>query len=253
VRQPPLPPLFVPLFVRNWELTLADHLVVTDEPEDFKKVFSQVNLDKGGANTEVRRYWGRNNLVTLQHGAAHGQVWKTQRTLLDQGFKIRALKILQNTFVRHTERFVANLETLVDQEVDMTKLFADFTFDIIADVIGAGEAPREFKDNMNFLIRKLENPLLLFPYGGYVMRYVMFRKANIIVDKFIYKAIRDRKASRAAESGEEEEHKTILDFLLDAEDDNGRKLTDNEIRDQLYIFFLAGFETSSNTLGVSAT
>jgi cytochrome P450 len=141
----------------------------------------------------------------------------------------------------------------VDQEVDMTKLFADFTFDIIADVIGAGEAPREFKDNMNFLIRKLENPLLLFPYGGYVMRYVMFRKANIIVDKFIYKAIRDRKASRAAESGEEEEHKTILDFLLDAEDDNGRKLTDNEIRDQLYIFFLAGFETSSNTLGVSAT
>lgn len=212
-----------------------------------------MNLDKGGANTEVRRYWGRNNLVTLQHGAAHGQVWKTQRTLLDQGFKIRALKILQNTFVRHTERFVANLETLVDQEVDMTKLFADFTFDIIADVIGAGEAPREFKDNMNFLIRKLENPLLLFPYGGYVMRYVMFRKANIIVDKFIYKAIRDRKASRAAESGEEEEHKTILDFLLDAEDDNGRKLTDNEIRDQLYIFFLAGFETSSNTLGVSAT
>ncbi|GAB5591203.1 Thromboxane-A synthase [Umbelopsis nana] len=224
-------------------------MIVTDEPEDFKKVFLQVNLDKGGANTEVRHFWGRNNLVTLQHGGAHGQIWKTQRILLDQGFKIRALKVLQSTFVRHTEKFVDNLETLVDKEVDMTKLFADFTFDIIADVIGAGEAPREFKDNMNFLIRKLENPLLLLPYGGYIMRYIVFRKANIVVDKFIYKAIKDRKALRAAKHGEEIEHKTILDFLLDAEDDNGRKLTDDEVRDQLYIFFLAGFETSSNTLG----
>ncbi|KAG2179846.1 hypothetical protein INT43_003632 [Umbelopsis isabellina] len=226
-------------------------MVVTDDPEDFKKVFLQTNLEKGGANHEVRRYWGTNNLVTLPHGGEKGQIWKTQRTLLDQGFRIRALKVLQSTFVRHTEKFVANLETLVDQEVDMTSLFADFTFDIITDVIGAGgEAPREFKDNMNFLIRRLENPALLLPYGGYLMRYIMFRRANIIVDKFLYKIIRERKAARSHESfNEDKEHKTILDFLLEAEDDNGRKLTDHEIRDQLYVFFLAGFETSSNTLG----
>jgi cytochrome P450 len=191
-------------------------------------------------------------VITLPHGGENGQTWKTQRTLLDQGFRIRALKILQSTFVRHTEKFVANLENLVDQQVDMTTLFADFTFDIIADVIGAGEAPREFKDNMNFLIRRLEHPALLLPYGGYLMRYILFRRANIIVDKFLFKIIRDRKAARAQESfDEEKEHKTILDFLLEAEDDNGRKLTDAEIRDQLYVFFLAGFETSSNTLGVS--
>jgi cytochrome P450 len=214
-------------------------------------VYLQVNLDKGGANDEVRHYWGANNLVTLQHAGPHGHIWKTQRNLLDQGFKVPALKILQSTFVRHTEKFVANLETLVDKEVDMTELFADFTFDIIADVIGAGEAPKEFKYSMNYLIRKLENPLLLLPMGGYFMRFVAYRKANKIVDKFIYKAIRDRKKARAAEAIDSEEHKTILDFLLDAEDDNGRKLTDTEIRDQLYVFFLAGFETSSNTLSVS--
>ncbi|KAG2179289.1 hypothetical protein INT44_006134 [Umbelopsis vinacea] len=227
-------------------------MVVTTDPEDFKKVYLQVNLDKGGANDEVRHYWGANNLVTLQHAGSHGHIWKTQRNLLDQGFKIPALKILQSTFVRHTEKFVANLENYVDKEVDMTELFADFTFDIIADVIGAGEAPKEFKQSMNYLIRKLENPLLLIPMGGYFMRYVAYRKANIIVDKFIYKAIRDRKKARASASLDSDEHKTILDFLLDAEDDNGRKLTDNEIRDQLYVFFLAGFETSSNTLSFMA-
>lgn len=214
-------------------------------------MFLQANLEKGGANHEVRRFWGTNNLVTLPHGGEKGQVWKTQRTLLDQGFRIRALKVLQSIFVRHTEKFVANLENFVDKEVDMTTLFADFTFDIITDVIGAGgEAPRDFKENMNFLIRRLESPALLLPYGGYLMRYIMFRRANIIVDKFLYKIIRERKAARAHESFEEDKDtKTILDFLLEAEDDNGRKLTDNEIRDQLYVFFLAGFETSSNTLG----
>ncbi|KAH8556727.1 cytochrome P450 [Umbelopsis sp. PMI_123] len=226
-------------------------MILTTEPEDFKKVYLQANLDKGGANAEVRRYWGANNLVTLQHGGQHGHIWKTQRNLLDQGFKIPALRVLESTFVRHTERFVANLETLVDKEVNMTALFADFTFDIIADVIGAGEAPKEFKENMNFLIRKLENPLLLVPWGGYIMRYIIYRHANKVVDKFIFKAINDRKKLRAT-GADSLEHKTILDFLLEAEDDNGRKLTDTEIRDQLYVFFLAGFETSSNTLSFLA-
>jgi cytochrome P450 len=69
-----------------------------------------------------------------------------------------------------------------------------------------------------------------------IMRYL---------DKHVYAVIADRRAASGA--GAEQRH-DILSLLLDAETEDGERLTDQELRDELLTLVLAGHETTANQL-----
>lgn len=46
----------------------------------------------------------------------------------------------------------------------------------------------------------------------------------------------------------DEEHQDLLSLLLAAKDEDGTRMTDQEIRDQLITIYIAGHETTANTL-----
>lgn len=84
-------------------------------------------------------------------------------------------------------------------------------------------------------------------YGARFLRWYHRRDLRTI-DEIIYTSIKRRKV----ESEEEKlkRNPDLLDLLLSAEV-NKTKFTEKEIRDEAFIFFLAGHETTALTLQVS--
>jgi cytochrome P450 len=64
-----------------------------------------------------------------------------------------------------------------------------------------------------------------------------------LLDRHIYAAIRNRREARA-----DRERTDVLSLLLEARDEDGQPLTDQELRDELMTLVLAGHETTANSL-----
>ncbi|OZJ05031.1 hypothetical protein BZG36_02122 [Bifiguratus adelaidae] len=219
--------------------------IITSEPEDIKALLVTDNIQKGGVLDEIGHFWGPNNLLTMHHGP--GQPHKAQRSLMNQAFKMKYIRAIRPIFLNNAKLFAEELRAQNGKSIDFLHEITRVTLNIISEVIGAQHAPPEFQASMTTLVHQLNHLLLTFPNGGYLLRHVMFRKHIKIVDKFIYRAIYERIEQRKRGIAQESVQKDYIDILLDAEE-NGRKFTPTEIKDHLLIFFLAGHETTANTL-----
>jgi cytochrome P450 family 135 len=85
-------------------------------------------------------------------------------------------------------------------------------------------------------ITSSENPRPRSPWGR-------FNQIVAAADRAVYEEIHARRAQ--ADSGD---HDDILSMLLEARDEDGRALTDRELRDELMTLLLAGHETTATGL-----
>ncbi|RUS32754.1 LOW QUALITY PROTEIN: hypothetical protein BC938DRAFT_474419 [Jimgerdemannia flammicorona] len=130
----------------------------------------------------------------------------------------------------------------------MANEFQRTMLDIVADVIGARSAPEEFMRSLTVLLLALRTLLVMVSFGGYFLRYVYYRRHIKMMDAFVYQNICERKsakvemgaAGRVKDEGKNESTKTMLDILLDVRDVDENRLSDDEVRDQLFTFFLVG-------------
>jgi cytochrome P450 len=68
-----------------------------------------------------------------------------------------------------------------------------------------------------------------------------FHEAVRQIDEFIYRIINERRASL-------EDYGDLLSMLLQAQDEDGAQMTDQQLRDEAMTIFLAGYETTSLAL-----
>ncbi len=68
-----------------------------------------------------------------------------------------------------------------------------------------------------------------------------FNAASALLDDVIYGIIEQRRAQTAVNND-------LLDMLLNASDDNGKLMSDKQIRDEVITIFSAGHETTANLL-----
>lgn len=103
------------------------------------------------------------------------------------------------------------------------------------------DPPEEFKHAVVQIVNNIEAGFLAFIPGGMIIRRWKMRKEFGIFDSYAYQSIRNRQEElrRSKEAGREEGPKTLLDLMLNAEEE-GTKLTEVEIRDHMLIFFFAG-------------
>jgi cytochrome P450 len=85
-------------------------------------------------------------------------------------------------------------------------------------------------------ITSSDNPRPRSPWGR-------FNKLVAAADRVIYAELHDRRAQPEGAS-----HDDILSMLLEARDEEGRPLTDRELRDELMTLLLAGHETTATAL-----
>jgi cytochrome P450 len=71
------------------------------------------------------------------------------------------------------------------------------------------------------------------------------QKAARQLDALIYSEIAARRAGRSSNGGRRED---ILSLLVDAEDDDGTRLSDREVRDEVMTLMFAGHDTATSTV-----
>jgi cytochrome P450 len=227
-----------------------DVLVVTSHPDHVRSLFT-AKPDQAPSLTgesPLRPIVGPNSVLT-----AIGPRHMRQRKLLLPPFHGEAV-----------QRYVEMITRAADREIDRWPLGKPFslaprmqaiTLDVImAGIFGIDDRPArgtpehglrravrtvlELSTRPEAQIGELMNLGRTEPVGALVpiLRYL---------DNHVYAVIAERRA--AAGAGTAQRH-DILSLLLDAETEDGERLSDQELRDELLTLVLAGHETTANQL-----
>ncbi|CAG9833532.1 unnamed protein product [Diabrotica balteata] len=227
---------------------LSPQLVVVD-PEYAKDILTkdfQYFTDRG-------IYINKNNAVSVNILTQEGAEWRESRAKFTSIFTSAKMKYFFETLRKSSEELRTSLKQYVDNDKDMDifEMIACYTTDIIGDVIYGIEAG-SFKPE-GAIIRRLGNELFgKFTLWDQVKLFLTICYPNIakilnispiqeyIGDffiKFFKEAIEYREANNIKRAD-------FLELLIEMKKE-GVKLTDEEMGSQAFLFFAAGFETSS--------
>jgi cytochrome P450 len=184
-----------------------------------------------------------NGLVTSE-----GEFWRGQRKLVQPAFHRRRLDALFAMMVERVSETAARLKA--GAVIDFAPLLSQLTLDIIAramfssDVQGAAaHVARHIALLNEYALRMLRNPLLFllprsFPTPFTHRQQGSLKSLNAIVHGLIQARRREPHA-----------HDDLLNMLLSAcEEGSGRRMTDEQLRDEVMTIFVAGHETTANAM-----
>lgn len=174
-----------------------------------------------------------------------GELWKRQRKLMSQAFTPRRIHQYAQAMVRVTDAAIAGWRDgdVVDLHEEMSRV----TMAIVADVLfGASVEERDvevvrhaLEDLTEFLA---QSPEAIFQIPSWVPTPRNRRVSRGVgaIDALVYEMIRRRRAG--------EKRTDLLDTLLAAQDDEGARMSDAQLRDEVITLFLAGHETTALAL-----
>jgi cytochrome P450 len=182
-----------------------------------------------------------NGLLTSEH-----DVHRRHRKLMSPAFQHRRIASYAEVMVRFTEEMLGRWRqrAIVRIHEEMMALTLAIVAKTLFDADVEGEAERVGKAveiAMRHTIEEISS-LVHFPVAVPTPRNLRLRRAVEELDAIIYRIIAARRASNN-DTGD------VLSMLLLAEDEEDRsKMSDVEIRDETMTLFLAGHETTANTL-----
>jgi cytochrome P450 len=219
--------------VRVCFLSHPDHVeyVLATHPRKFKK---------GRALQLTRRVFG-NGLLTSE-----GDAWLRQRRLAQPAFHKARIDAYGQVMTAYTEQM---LDAWRDGErIDLHDAMMRLTLRIVAKTLFDAEVVEEanavseailiFMDQFVGL-RSLARRLV--PQSFPTPKNRRYWRAIKELDEIIYRIIARRRES-GKDSGD------LLSMLLAAQDEDGSRMTDQQLRDEVLTLFLAGHETTAVTL-----
>jgi cytochrome P450 len=193
---------------------------------------------KGRVLQANKRLFG-NGLLTSE-----GDFWLRQRRLAQPAFHRTRIASYADTMVQYTAKM---LERWKDgEERDAHQEMMQLTLQIVgktlfdADVAGdAQEIGRTITLLLDFSsdFRRLIFTPKWLPTPRNIQTTFAIRRLN----KIVYRMIADRRAS-GRDAGD------LLSMLLTAQDEDGTRMNDRQLRDETLTLFLAGYETTANLL-----
>ncbi len=180
-----------------------------------------------------------------------GAYWLQQRRLIQPGFHRQKLQALVSIMQKETQAFLEELQQYAQsgEVIDLSKEMMKITLRIIAKSLfstGITEQDLELIDHViteqqKFVVKKVRQPYLrpwLFLSGENRRQ----TKIGDELDQLLKNIIQTRQKSK-------EPFDDLLDMLLGVCYENtGKGMTDQQLRDESLILFLAGHETSANAL-----
>jgi|1186.fasta_scaffold48866_2 cytochrome P450 len=218
-------------------------LVVLLDPADVKTAFTAPpgTLDAGEANKPIEILLGSRSLLVLD-----GEEHMRQRKLMLPAFHGERL-----------QRYRGLIDELAEDMLDRWPVGEPFallgemqqlTLEIILRVVfGVDDAARHaaLRDRIRVLVRYAASDVTGVRYAlrafGTLRHWKAFARAHERADALIYDEIARR---RAAPTGGDD----VLSLLLGARDEDGRAMTDRELRDELVTLLIAGHETTATGL-----
>lgn len=217
--------------------------VLVSHPDDIERVLLETGktFHKGyQQGFSMPRVLG-NGLVTSE-----GDFWRRQRKLAQPAFHtgriggyaddmVGATRDLLSTWHDGRDLDLHRELMLLTQRIVLKTLF---DFDNGADAHDASDA-------LDTVLREMERELggpegWLPPFVPTPSRTRLVR-ALARLDALVYRIVQDRRERPR-------EHRDLLAMLMEARDDDGRGMTDAQLRDEVMTLYIAGHETTSNTL-----
>ena len=176
---------------------------------------------------------------------AEGEAWKRQRRLIQPAFSRDRIAEYARCMTESAEQMLAAWKagTVVDIHQEMMSLTLRVVVPALFELetMETGKISRSLN---TIMLNSIGGRLLLPPFFRFLplrgMRDV--RHAVADMNTAVYEIIRQRRSSDNQNSGD------LLSLLMNAHDEDGSRMTDEQLRDEMMTFLLAGHETTALAL-----
>jgi cytochrome P450 len=224
----------VSLRVLNFRILLLNH---PDHIEDVL-VNHPRKFIKGRVLKANKRVFG-SGLLTSE-----GDFWLRQRRLAQPAFHRARIAGYASTMVEYTERLLHEWQD--GEERDIHKEMMRLTLQIVGKTLFDADVEGDAQDVGKSMELLLElgadfRRTVLIPHWLPTPANFRLELAIRKIEKVLYRVIAEKRAS-GRDAGD------LLSMLLAAQDEDGSRMTDQQLRDEAITLFLAGHETTANTL-----
>ncbi len=218
---------------------------------NFKTVFiNHPSLIEEVLVTNARKYSKGRVLRANRHVfgegllTSEGDFWLRQRRLAQPAFHRARIASYAATMVDYTERMVQGWRG--GEERDAHQEMMRLTLEIVAKTLFDADVERDAQEVGKSLELLLEiganfRRTIFVPHWLPTPTNLRVRREVKQIEKILYRIIAERRAS-ARDAGD------LLSMLLSAQDEDGSRMTDRQLRDEAITLFLAGHETTASTL-----
>lgn len=203
-----------------------------DNQKNFRKTEIQTK--------DLAKYVGHGLLTS------EGEDWKFQRKLIQPAFHRKNLYTLLDFMIEAIDKELDRIE--VNKTIDIFPIFNDLAFKVVvkslfSDAINSEEISRLqhiTEETQKMLVKELRQPYKKwwFLLSGELKRNLnLSQEARELLSGII---------KRRQDSGQE--GKDLLDMLMALTYEDGSKMDEEQLIDEILILFIAGHETTSNAL-----
>ncbi len=189
----------------------------------------------------------RTNKILFGEGllTSEDSFWLRQRRLVQPAFHRARLATYAETMVRYAELAVESWENGQERDIheEMVRITLQIVGKTLFDADVAGDE-RDVGESLGLLLElSADFRRSILPIPIWVPTPDNIRKARAVkkLDKIVYRIIEERRKS-GHDAGD------LLSMLLAVQDEDGSRMTDKQIRDELITLLLAGHETTANAL-----
>ncbi|HEY5947573.1 MAG TPA: cytochrome P450 [Kofleriaceae bacterium] len=218
--------------------------VVIADPDLIKQVFTadtDVLLAGVGNATLLEPMLGKHSLLTLD-----GREHLRQRRLLLPAFHGERMQAFETAMREITEASFARWP--LGRPFALHPFMQSITLDVILQTVFGvtdGAAHRELRERLVEILDVASNRWLLLPgmlqLDPFRIPWLRITKLKRAMDESIYRLIAEHRRRPAGGTD-------VLSMMIEARDDQGRAMTDVELRDELVTLLLAGHETTATSL-----
>lgn len=242
--------------VAEWSMG-PTRIAVFFHPDDVELVLAAAGaggpLGRGQEGTFARHaaITGNTGLILSE-----GAYWKRQRRTLQPGMHAQWIESYAHVIGDFSEAAVLSWEPGQTRELqrDMERLVGRIAMKtLLGSDLGDQLAERLKRASDRMLQLNMAEYALgskLPPRVPTPLRYWL-KRASDRTDRLIMEAVEQRLTARGTQKSTGAPD--MLDMLLDARDEEGQPLTPLQLRDEIYTLYLAGYETTANTLGIALT
>ncbi len=170
---------------------------------------------------------------------------KRQRRLTQPAFHMQRIANYADTIVDYGEKLVQSWDD--DKQIDMHEEMMTLTMQIIAKVLFDADVSQDAQNLGNAITVGIEAVMKKITNVMSIPEWIPTPANRRAVEAFdlLDVTINDIIASRRETM---EDKGDLLSMLLLSEDDDGERMTDEQVRDEAMTLFLAGHETTANAL-----
>jgi len=180
---------------------------------------------------------------------SEGDFWLRQRRLAQPAFHRERINAYAATMADYSEQMLARWRG--GEERDLHEEMMNLALRIVGKTLLGADVTRDAKEvgqTLDILLEIAANfgRTVLVPLWVPTPRNLRAKLGVRRLEKVIYRIIAERRAS--GRDGEGLDSGDLLSTLLQVQDEDGTQMSDRQLRDETITLFLAGHETTANTL-----